>query len=441
MKSKYNNRSGRNNLSENEDSKTCWLTLMKELCLKSFRILFTPKFYDKIWINLKMIACGSYHSYSHPNERVIYYDITRSGFEKRTTGVQRVVREIYQELNKNRVAVQPVVADLITKKYRAVKWDGINPVQINSSQEIEIKTGDIFLCLDIAWYEQILTASVLKRYKNKGCDIYLAVHDVLPIEFENYFPKGTAAIQKLWLNRYKSFAQFITFSEDVRKKVSCILGIPLNMSIGLGANFHSEEVGNSVLNQCRQEKTADRIINFLMVGTIEPRKGHELVLASFERMMKADSSIPAKLKIIGKEGWMCKRIIKKIKEISRKHTWLEWDQNCNDQKLKQAYLESDVVIIASEGEGFGLPVIEAMLENKTLIVRDIPVFREIIPKEYLNNVSWFGGSGEEIEALLLKHINESKIVKVNAGREIGQVIADRFSWSRCCKDLLEMMRI
>ena len=45
--------------------------------------------------------------------------------------------------------------------------------------------------------------------------------------------------------------------------------------------------------------------------------------------------------------------------------------------MQSLYQAATGVLLASEAEGFGLPLIEAMQHGKPVLVRDIPVFREI----------------------------------------------------------------
>jgi glycosyltransferase involved in cell wall biosynthesis len=49
------------------------------------------------------------------------------------------------------------------------------------------------------------------------------------------------------------------------------------------------------------------------------------------------------------------------------------------------------LIVASEGEGFGLPLIEAAQHKLPIIVRDIPVFREVAG----NDAFYFKGNKPE----------------------------------------------
>lgn len=53
---------------------------------------------------------------------------------------------------------------------------------------------------------------------------------------------------------------------------------------------------------------------------------------------------------------------------------------------------ADALIFASFGEGFGLPLIEAAHKNLPLIIRDIPVFREIAK----DSAYYFNGDNPEV---------------------------------------------
>jgi len=71
------------------------------------------------------------------------------------------------------------------------------------------------------------------------------------------------------------------------------LGADINNSLpSLGIPDDSIQVMNAI---------EDRI-TFLMVGTVEPRKGHKIVLDAFELIW--NSALNANLVIIGKKGWM-----------------------------------------------------------------------------------------------------------------------------------------
>lgn len=67
--------------------------------------------------------------------------------------------------------------------------------------------------------------------------------------------------------------------------------------------------------------------------------------------------------------------------VSNKHpekgNRLFWLEGISDEYLEKIYTATTCLIAASEGEGFGLPLIEAAQYSLPMIVRDLPVFREI----------------------------------------------------------------
>ncbi|MBK6649319.1 MAG: glycosyltransferase [Betaproteobacteria bacterium] len=59
-------------------------------------------------------------------------------------------------------------------------------------------------------------------------------------------------------------------------------------------------------------------------------------------------------------------------ELGRRLIWLD---SISDEFLDLVYAGCQCLIAASEGEGFGLPLIEAAQHGIPIIARDIPVFR------------------------------------------------------------------
>jgi len=114
---------------------------------------------------------------------------------------------------------------------------------------------------------------------------------------------------------------------------------------------------------------------FLMVGTVEPRKGHTHALAAFERLWAKGRTV--NLVIVGKQGWLVEALVERLRRHSEAGRRLFWFQGISDEYLEKVYAASTCLIAASYGEGFGLPLIEAAQHKLPIIARDIPVFREV----------------------------------------------------------------
>jgi len=115
--------------------------------------------------------------------------------------------------------------------------------------------------------------------------------------------------------------------------------------------------------------------SFLSVGTLEPRKGHEQVLDSFEQLW--EQGIDINLVFVGKQGWKVESLINRLKNHPEKSRRLFWFDGISDLHLNEIYQTCSCLIAASEGEGFGLPLIEAAHHGIPILARSIPVFHEV----------------------------------------------------------------
>lgn len=112
---------------------------------------------------------------------------------------------------------------------------------------------------------------------------------------------------------------------------------------------------------------------FSMLGTIEPRKNHELALDAMERA-GVGAAVP--LVIIGRPGWGHESIVERIANLSRQGLVIHLD-NVADADLPGIVAGSLAMVYPSWTEGFGLPVAEAMATGVPVITSTAPALREV----------------------------------------------------------------
>jgi glycosyltransferase involved in cell wall biosynthesis len=141
---------------------------------------------------------------------------------------------------------------------------------------------------------------------------------------------------------------------------------------------------------------------FLMVGTVEPRKGYLQAIDAFSLLW--NEGVDVNLVIVGKEGWpsladdMRRDIpetVHRIRTHRERKKRLFWLDGISDEYLEKIYAASTCLIAASYGEGFGLPLIEAAQHKLPIMARDIPVFREVMGE----HAYYFGAESPESLAL------------------------------------------
>ena len=322
----------------------------------------------------------------------LYFDVTTIAQYDNKTGVQRVIRSFYNELQKliassSKYELVPVSCTAFTRGYQAlIILDEFGNFK-HTHKDIEPITGDIFFSLDQALIEQIQHAVDLKKFSENGCRVILTVYDLLPIQLPDCFPPEVSGIFANWLKNMAEFSEFLCDSETVASETRQYLYKnfsqikPLNIAwFYPGANFLSNisttGITDSQETYIRKTKCFD--FNFIVVGTIEPRKGHQVVLNAFKQIWSDGKKVS--LCFIGKKGWMVDSLMTEIQEQSQVNNNFFYFSDASDFFLEKAYSCSDVVIIASKNEGFGLPVIEAAFRRKRIIANDIPIFREVAPE-------------------------------------------------------------
>ena len=117
----------------------------------------------------------------------------------------------------------------------------------------------------------------------------------------------------------------------------------------------------------------------MIVGTLEARKGQMQTLLAFEELWS--SNIDTILVIVGKQGWLVEKLVEKIENHPELGERLFWLNGISDNYLEKLYSVCSCLIAPSEGEGFGLPLIEAAQHNMPIIARDMLVFKEVA-KDY-----------------------------------------------------------
>ncbi|UNC14550.1 glycosyltransferase [Acidiphilium multivorum] len=336
---------------------------------------------------------------AHPRHPQLLVDVSILVHTDLRTGIQRVVRAILLEWLTNPPPgwkIEPVYATVDMLGYRYARQFtsrllGIEKVDLEDDT-VEAWPGDVLFTLDFAWHIVVFQQKYLQTWHNRGVKIWFMVYDLLPVLMPHVFPDGSGEGHEQWLTAISQFDGIVCISEAVAEEMKTWAKSALTLDklpriewIHLGADIERSapttgfpDGAEQVLSTMRGRPT------FLMVGTIEPRKGHLQTIAAFELLWA--KGVDVNLVIVGHEGWKLvpdiqRRTIPRIVSTLRQHPErgekLFWLDGISDEYLEAIYEASSCLIAASEGEGFGLPLIEAAQHALPVLARDIPVFREV----------------------------------------------------------------
>ena len=350
--------------------------------------------------------------------RQLLIDVSATCRNDLKTGIQRVVRALVWSLIQTPPTgcrIEPVYLTCSSGVWHycyARKWTS-EALGIASGwmadDPVDCDDGDVLLIADFAsgMAVEANKSGVFSSLKESGVSIHFFVYDLLPIQMPHCFPPDQFGYSK-WLESQTAHADSaICISRSVAKELQSWMDLfgpkrdkALNIDwFHLGADLANSIPTTGLPKNSNQILTALQIApSFLMVGTIEPRKGYLQTLQAFTQMWQSGLNI--NLAIVGREGWTNlhndqRQTIPQIVSLIQMHPELGkrllWLDDVSDEYLTEIYNNSVCLIAASEGEGFGLPLIEAAQHELPIIARDIPVFREVAG----DNAFYFSGPQAE----------------------------------------------
>jgi alpha-1,2-rhamnosyltransferase len=243
------------------------------------------------------------------------------------------------------------------------------------------RPGDLILLADAYWTSEIVP--ILAAGAANGADVVPVIYDLIPLTHPRFFAPQMVQEFRAAFERLMGRAQgVLTDSAATLARVQEYTRTHLPGAAGLpgafwypGADLGTLPAGAAAPEVRAELRGLEGADYFLMVGTLEPRKGQLTVLDAFGALWSAGES--ARLVLAGRIGWRFAEIVQRIERSPFRGTRLTALHDATDAELEWLYRHAAAVILASHEEGFGLPLVEAMHHRVPVIASDIPVFREV----------------------------------------------------------------
>jgi len=133
------------------------------------------------------------------------------------------------------------------------------------------------------------------------------------------------------------------------------------------------------------------------------------------------------LAIAGRVGWMVEDLVARLRHHPELGRRLFWFEGLEDNALAALFTEADGLLLASEGEGFGLPLVEAAHYGLPILTRDLAVFREVAG----DHACYFA---EDLTASLKQWLTRLAAGDVPNPAGIGQM-----SWAESARQLADRL--
>lgn len=351
---------------------------------------------------VRLADCLSQNFPLERSYKTIYLDVTATHLTTLRTGIERVALAVMMALLKKTdrsLRFEPVYLCKTNEVWgykTAARFtlECIGAPALLNDEVVVPQKGDTVLTLD--WSGSLVQAyesGYFSHLMNNGVKVYATVFDLLPVLLPERFPPQAQLPSQRWLQTTAMLDGVVCISKSVAAEYKAWSSSQEVRAEGFMIDwFHlGADLSSSNIDRAKNEKVDDASIHylgskptFLMVGTVEPRKGHLDVLNAFSDLWS--EGLDVDLVIVGKEGWKnvdpaSRRNLPQIVDALSNHPengrHLTWLSNVNDATLEAIYSRACCLIFASEGEGFGLPLVEAAEKNLPIIARDLPVFKEI----------------------------------------------------------------
>jgi glycosyltransferase involved in cell wall biosynthesis len=222
----------------------------------------------------------------------------------------------------------------------------------------------------------------IARMKQHGAYFAALLHDVLPIEFPEYVRPNQDDVHRRRVATLGALADVLMASSEVTaRSLRAKLGArqPKMIVTPLGFDLTAPSPGPA---------PAIPEPYFVCVGTIEPRKNHLLLLTVWRRLAAELGAELPHLVLVGRRGWENEMVVDLLERCPALAGKVHEFDTLADAPMRSLIAGSRALLMPSWGEGYGLPIIEALALGAPVLCSDLPVFREVggdVP-EYLDPI-------------------------------------------------------
>ncbi|NCV85469.1 MAG: glycosyltransferase family 1 protein [Oxalobacteraceae bacterium] len=323
-------------------------------------------------------------------------ECTRTASSGLHTGIQRVVRRITDEAQ--RLTPNHGFESVISVVIEAGRWYALPKLMPHvreagsqaaltclDIEPLTIQPDDHLLLVDATWYLDAWPAIV--NAIDHGAQLHVIWHDLIPLQYPEFFPKGLAPRFKHHLDQVIQHASSIQcVSATVRAqlahyirstaphKINTLpLGVQHPGADGLQSGIAPREALRAMWPAHQTTKHDDNSpLRLLAVGTLEPRKGHAILLDACEAIWRDMASNTA-----GAPGWQVDSLLARLQHHPELGRRLFVFHDLSDAELDWCYTRASCLVYPSFAEGYGLPIAEAGWRGVPVLLSDTGIHREV----------------------------------------------------------------
>ena len=321
----------------------------------------------------------------------IYLDVSMVMIGTNFTGVPRVVMELAKRLyNSKKFDINFVEYNQKNDAFRLLDTDGfIKFTETKTDKRNAIRTdkyipfeemeeGSIFFDCDTVWKTRVRRSFLYPILKKNGVKVVPFIHDIIGIDYPQFCENSDVMNFIDFIGASLLYADRIIVTTNTTKKAILAQGermkidLPDIAIVGLGGDFNRKTTNEENV-KAKIKDIAAAGDYFLMVGTIEPRKNHKLLLETYQKHLRGKIN----LVMAGYSGQGMEDFFEKIANDPDCDKGLWHVDNASDDDINYLYKHAFAFVFPSYIEGYGLPLIEAFIREVPVIASDNDINREV----------------------------------------------------------------
>lgn len=243
------------------------------------------------------------------------------------------------------------------------------PAAFATSRRSSLEAGQLYLNIGHTGLDEPKLPAWVRQHRLRA--IYF-VHDLIPLLHPEYCRAGEyAKHERRMMNVLASASGLIGNSQATLDDLADFgrgKGLPSPPSLAAW-------IAGSPTPRGVPPKTFDRP-HFIVVGTIEGRKNHSLLLHVWQQLVHEMGNRTPLLVIVGQRGWEASHAIAMLDRAEDLKGHVLELGRCGDEEMAGLIAGARALLMPSFAEGFGLPVAEALELGTPVIASDLAVFRE-----------------------------------------------------------------
>ncbi len=264
----------------------------------------------------------------------------------------------------------------------------------------------------------------------------ITIHDLGFIRFPEFCQKETLKYRDLLPLSIKRATKIISVSEFTRHEIIELLGVKPEKIVvthqGYGTIFN-KRLKPDELNYVLGKYNLKMGEIILFVGTVEPRKNLSKLIDAFDEV-KVKKSINHKLVIAGGLGWSYDEFLKK-KAASKFSDDIILTGYISGKELLALYRLASCFVFPSLYEGFGLPVLEAMVNSTPVVCSK----RSSLPEIAGDAAVYFNpDDAEDIANKIIRVLEDTELK--NRLISSGKKQVRKYSWKKSVEKTVQIYK-